>query len=166
MVDRWLSTVLAVLGTVLVVLVFLAVFGEDASSPGSAVTTEGAAASPGRSSATRSPSASSGGSRTPGRGSTTAPSRLRAPMVVLNQAGVSGLASRTEKRIEAGGWRVTAIGDFTGTVPTNTVYFPSGFAEQARAFTRQFPQIATRTRQAFSNLRGDRLTLILAKDWQ
>ncbi len=165
MVNRWLSTVLAVVGTVVVVLVFLALFGQDGSSPGSAVTTQRptpAIASTTAPSATSSPSGTSGSGASP----TTAPSELRAPVVVLNQTGVKGLAGRTEKTLEAGGWRVTDIGDFSGTVPSNTVYFAPGLAAQARALTGQFPQITTRTKEAFVGLPAGRLTLILTKDWR
>jgi hypothetical protein len=92
------------------------------------------------------------------------PVAAKAPVVVLNQTGVTGLAARVQKQLEAGGWTVTGIDDFRGNVPATTVYYPPGLKAAAKALMAQFPDIG-RIRPAFAGISTTQLTVILSKDF-
>lgn len=170
--DRWLSSIVAVVGTVAVVLAFLAVFGQEPVTDGAddivAAPTEPAPTTPAVSTgdASRSPRPTVTRGPSPSPSPSPSPTAERAPVVVLNQVGVRGLAGRTAQRLEARGWEVIGTGDFSGTVPSNTVYYPPDLEDAAVALTEEFPQITSRTRDYFSGLREDALTLILAEDYE
>lgn len=70
----------------------------------------------------------------------TAPSTTAAPdprtsvnVVVLNNSTVRGLASRAAVDVRGRGWTVAEVGNFTGTIPTTTVYYRPGTVEEAAA---------------------------------
>jgi hypothetical protein len=92
------------------------------------------------------------------------PATPRAPVIVLNQTAVSGLAARVRDQLEAGGWTVTGIDSFRGNVPATTVYYPPGLKAAAQALMAQFPAIG-RIRPAFSGISSTQLTVILGKDF-
>ena len=59
--------------------------------------------------------------------------RTSVNVVVLNNSTVRGLASRAAVDVRGRGWTVVEVGNFTGTIPTTTLYYRPGTAEEAAA---------------------------------
>ena len=59
------------------------------------------------------------------------------------------------------GWAVPAVGNFHGTVPATTVYYPPGAEAAAQAAAEDLPT-APRIRPRFGNLSTSRLTVVVA----
>ena len=113
---------------------------------------------------TATPSPSATATATP----TEAPSETSAPVaesfdtevVVLNQTSRAGLAGEVADRLRAAGWTVPAVGNFRGTVPATTVYFPDGEQSAAEALAADLPT-EPRVRPRFGNLSTTRLTVVV-----
>lgn len=79
---------------------------------------------------------------------------------VLNNTGIPGVARAFSVKVEAAGWTVGGVGNWRGSVPGNTVYYPPNRKAEADllakdvAIGRVLPLVAT--------MRPDRLTIILA----
>lgn len=97
-------------------------------------------------------------------GPVTAAPEVREPVGILNQTSINGLAAGAKERLEAGGWEVPSTGDFTGTVPETTVYYPDGMKAAAEALSAQFPEIG-RIQPSFDGLNQSRLVVILVEDY-
>lgn len=159
--PRW-TTAMVVLGTV--ALVALLVYGlGDRTEPAAAPT-----ATPGEAGATASPTPtpaatpSPTGTPTPTPTATPTPSpEVRAPVAVLNQTTVAGLAGRAAAVLERDGWEVPLVDDAALGVPSTTLYVPSGLEDAAETFQADFPAV-TRSRPAFEGLAPGQLTLVLA----
>ncbi|MGQ0631175.1 MAG: LytR C-terminal domain-containing protein [Sporichthyaceae bacterium] len=87
--------------------------------------------------------------------------KRRSPVVILNQTGRGGLAADFQSALRKSGWKVPAVGDWVGTVPATTVYYPAGMEAAAKALMVEFSQVG-RIRPAFAGIPDDRLTVILA----
>jgi hypothetical protein len=75
----------------------------------------------------------------------TRPSTARAPLTVLNNSTISGLADRAAREAQTRGWQVAQVGNFAGRLPATTVYYTPGSATEeaaARQLAREFPQVA------------------------
>lgn len=120
-----------------------------------------------KSSANPSPSATPKPSKTkptkakPTKPTPSAPSVAReAPVAVLNNSGVVGAARAFSGKVTAAGWTLSGIGNWTGSIPANTIYYPSGLQAQAELLAddvdieRVLPSVAP--------MRMDRLTIILS----
>lgn len=59
--------------------------------------------------------------------------RTSVNVVVLNNSLVRGLASRAAVDVRGRGWTVVEVANVTGTIPTTTVYYRPGTAEEAAA---------------------------------
>jgi hypothetical protein len=81
---------------------------------------------------------------------------------VYNNSGISGLAGTTATRISGAGWQVVGSGNWYGTIPQSTVYFPERLRAAARMLARDLG--IERTKPAISPMRFDRLTVILTTD--
>ncbi|MGH8968907.1 MAG: LytR C-terminal domain-containing protein [Actinomycetes bacterium] len=81
-------------------------------------------------------------------------------VVVLNQTSRRGLAGDVADRLRAAGFDVVATGNFTGAVPSTTVYYPAGAKADARAAAEALPT-DPRTRPRFGNLSTTRLTVVV-----
>jgi hypothetical protein len=121
------------------------------------------AASP---SATPSPSKSSSAAanRTATPRTTSAKPVVRLSVVVLNQTSRTGLARSVSERLRARGWNVVQVGNFRGSIPATTVYYPGGARSSALALARELP-VQARTRPIFGNLSNSRLTVVVADDY-
>jgi hypothetical protein len=89
------------------------------------------------------------------------PEPVRAPVVVLNQTTVEGLAARTAEALEEAGWEVLEVGSFPSGVPSTTVYYPTDLEEAATAMDEEWDGI-DRVMPVFAGLSEEALTLILA----
>jgi hypothetical protein len=103
------------------------------------------------------------------RTATPTPVIVRAPLTVLNNTTRPHLAERAAAIFRAGGWQVVKIGNFTGTIPSTTVYFTPGSSTEeraAQALAAQFPGIARvlpRYAGLPSSVHG--VIVVLAPDW-
>jgi hypothetical protein len=102
---------------------------------------------------TASPSASA--SPTPTR---IPPSQLPA-VSVLNQSGIRGEAARVADALREQGWRINGIGNWVGSVPSTTVYYPDGQEAAARQLAGDLG--VDRTRPRVSGMRPDTLTVVI-----
>lgn len=93
---------------------------------------------------------------------------VKAPLTVLNNTTVTGLAGRAATLFSAHGWSVSVVGNYTGLVPATTVYYDPASASSRRAaqtLAAQFPQIVN-VAPRFAGLPGAGLTVVLAPDWR
>jgi hypothetical protein len=84
--------------------------------------------------------------------------------VVLNQTARAGLASRVADRLRGQGWTVAGTGNFRGSVPATTVYYPPGAEAAAQALAQTLPT-GPRVRPRFGNLSTTRLTVVVTDDY-
>lgn len=82
------------------------------------------------------------------------------PVVVLNQSGRPGAAARAASDLRAAGWTVSSVGNFRGTVPSTTVYYPAGGEAAAQVLAELLPG-ADRIRPSFSGVSSTKLTVVL-----
>jgi len=187
---RLLGAACALVGVLLVVGGLLALRGRPVTPASSTVvpgiTTTPSAASPSASTPTPPSMPPSPTSTAPPLPSTTIPAPAplpaspapsaaptsrpaRAPLTVLNNTTHPHLAERVAGQLRSGGWRVVAVGNFTGTLPATTVYYtPGNTAEQraALALAAQYPKIS-RVLPRFAGLPESvhGVVVVLAPDW-
>lgn len=152
-VDRLWPSVVALLGTVAVIVGLLVVFGGEAEDSGLGlddILVEGTP-SPTSTSAPPSPSPTE----------TTPPADVRAPVLILNQTGVAGLAAATAEVLDAQGWELAGLGNTSVAPPETTVFYPPRLLAAAETLDRAFDGI-DRVRPTVAGQSGDVLTLVLA----
>ena len=96
------------------------------------------------------------------------PDTLKAPVRVYNNSTIGGLAERARTDFESAGWNVTEARNYSeGIIPTSTVYYRPGTAEQgaADALARQF---GMRSEPRFSGIEDATpgIIVIVTKDYQ
>jgi hypothetical protein len=119
------------------------------------------AASP---SATRAATPTTSGSAAPTPATPAPAAAADTPVVVLNQTARAGLASRVAQRLRDRGWTVSGTGNFRGSVPATTVYYPPGAEAAAQALAQTLPT-GPRVRPRFGNLSTTRLTVVVTDDY-
>jgi LytR cell envelope-related transcriptional attenuator len=80
-------------------------------------------------------------------------------VVVFNNSGITGLASRVATRAQGLGWNVVGSDNWYGTIDTSTVYFPAELEQAAKVLAKDLG--ITRTKPAIDPMQFDRLTVIL-----
>jgi hypothetical protein len=88
-----------------------------------------------------------------------------APLTVLNNSTISGLASQSAEEFHARGWPIASVGNFTGRVAETTAYYTPGVEKErlaAKKLAGQFPGI-TRISERFDGLPGSGLTVVLTR---
>ena len=83
-----------------------------------------------------------------------------APVSVLNNTTIQGLAATYSVKVRNAGWSDVRVGNWRGSIAGNTVYFPPQFAEQAKLLGNDLG--IERILPSFAPMRTDRLTIILA----
>ena len=83
-----------------------------------------------------------------------------APVSVLNNTTIQGLAATYSVKVRDAGWSDVRVGNWRGSIAGNTVYFPPQFAEQAKLLGDDLG--IDRILPSFAPMRTDRLTIILA----
>lgn len=92
---------------------------------------------------------------------TPAPGAGRDALVsVLNNSGVQGAAKAFSAKVAGAGWTLGGIGNWTGSIGANTVYYPSGLQDQAQLLADDVG--IGRVRPSVAPMRMDRLTVILS----
>jgi hypothetical protein len=173
--ERIWPSLVALVGTVAVVLALLAFFGGDVEDSGpdelpvgdEAPVETTPAEAPAETPPAETPPAEQAETEPPeetGSEPVVAPEDVREPVGVLNQTSVGGLAAEARERFEDGGWEVPATGDWNGNVPETTVYYPEGMKESAEAFAAQFPEVG-RIEPSFEGITQSRLVVILVDDY-
>jgi hypothetical protein len=82
---------------------------------------------------------------------------------VYNNSGISGLAGSTAARAQGAGWQVIGSDNWYGTIPASTVYYPSRLRVEGRLLGKDLG--IDRVKPAIAPMRGDRLTVILTRDY-
>lgn len=83
-----------------------------------------------------------------------------AQVSVLNNSGVVGAARTFSGKVTLAGWTVSGVGNWTGSIPANTVYYPADLQAQAELLAKDVG--IDRIRPAVAPMRMDRLTIILS----
>jgi hypothetical protein len=129
------------------------------SSPAASATTPTPTPSPSATTASPTPTPKPKPKPTPTK-TTPPPVQRDAPVSVLNNTGISGRARTFSGVVSQAGWNVVAVGNWRGSVPGNTVYYPGGLEDEAKLLAadvgigRVLPSVAP--------MRMDRLTVILS----
>jgi hypothetical protein len=87
----------------------------------------------------------------------------RPSIEIYNNTRERGLAERTATRAESAGWRVAGVDNWIGKIVTTTVYYPLGMSGHATQLASDLG--IGRTKAALSNMKTDRLTVILTTDY-
>ena len=97
---------------------------------------------------------------------TQAPAVVMLPVTVLNNSRIHGLAARAADQLDARGWTIRQVGNFTGRIPVPTVYYGPGPGQRraAEALAREFHAIQ-RVHPRFAGLPGRGLTLVVTRAW-
>ena len=82
---------------------------------------------------------------------------------VYNNSGISGLAGSTAARAQGAGWEVVGSDNWYGTIPASTVYYPARLHAQAQLLGKDLG--ISRLKPSIAPMRGDRLTVILTRDY-
>jgi LytR cell envelope-related transcriptional attenuator len=82
---------------------------------------------------------------------------------VYNNSGISGLAGSTAARAQGAGWEVVGSDNWYGTIPASTVYYPARLHAQAKLLGKDLG--ISRLKPSIAPMRGDRLTVILTRDY-
>ncbi|SDT63972.1 LytR C-terminal domain-containing protein [Jiangella sp. DSM 45060] len=169
--QRLWPSLVALAGTVAVVLALLWYFGDDTgdnssdddAAAGETVEEPPATEPPPTEPPATEPPPTEAPTEEP-TGPVTADPEVREPLGVLNQTDEDGLEERASERFEEGGWEVAAMSGFTGNVPETTVYVPEGMEEAADALVAQFPEIG-RVMPNVEPFNDTRLVIVLADDY-
>lgn len=132
--------------------------GATVSTPTSTTETPAPTAAGSSSPGTTAPSAPA--STAPSPTSPTATGSEQPQVDVLNQDAADGAASEVADQLRAVGWRIGRVDDFSGTVRTTTIYYPSGMRREARALARDLPG-SQRLLDRLSTLSPTRLSVVL-----
>jgi hypothetical protein len=96
------------------------------------------------------------------------PTRVVAPLTVLNNSRRTGLAKRAAAEFAAGGWPIRGTGNYRATrlAKTTVYYTPRNARERAAAesLRRQFPHVE-RVQPRFKGLPGSGVTVVLTGDY-
>jgi hypothetical protein len=96
-------------------------------------------------------------------GSTTTPTTELPVVEVFNNTKRKGLADQVAAKVRAVGWQVAGADNWHGKVVTSTVYYPSGLQAEAARLAKVLG--ISRIKAALPNLKQDRLSVILTKDY-
>lgn len=106
-----------------------------------------------------SPTASSTPTASPSPTTTRIPPSQLPAVSVLNQSGITGEAARVAAALREQGWRISGIGNWRGSVPSTTVYYPDGEEAAARQLAGDLG--VDRIRPRVSDMRPDTLTVVI-----
>lgn len=82
-------------------------------------------------------------------------------VVVFNNTGITGLASRVGETVQQAGWRLAAADNWYGTVPATTVYYPKGKKAAAQLLALDLGVARIKPADTDSDMSSTDLTLIL-----
>jgi hypothetical protein len=82
---------------------------------------------------------------------------------VYNNSGITGLAGQVAAKASGAGWQVVGSDNWYGTIPASTVYYPARLHAQAKLLGKDLG--IPRLKPSIAPMRGDRLTVILTRDY-
>lgn len=86
--------------------------------------------------------------------------KREAQVSVLNNSSVVGAAKAFSNKVISAGWTVSGIGNWSGSIDGNTIYYPAGFEDQATLLAADVG--IDRIRPSIAPMKMDRLTIILS----
>lgn len=155
--------------------------GSASNSSPAVATTPTPSSSPRTSSRATTPASAAAGTRThrhqvrPARRNTparhTAPNPeppLVAPVTVLNNSRIQGLAHSAAAQIAERGWPIARVGNFTGRLAQTTLFYLPGQYDIAERLAAEFPGFAgvAEVEPRPAALPGSGLTLVLTRYWE
>lgn len=141
----------------------LALGGSDAKNASARTVAKATATSPAPTTpAATTPTATATSQPAPAPTSAPAPKAAtrHTPVVVLNNTRTPGLARSYAAKVTAAGWSVVGTGNWRGSIPSTTVYYPPALRAQADLLAKDLH--VGRVRPAVSPMKSDQLTLILS----
>jgi hypothetical protein len=98
---------------------------------------------------------------------TTRPAALKAmaPVQVLNNSRITGLAHDVAASVQDHGWQVVLIGNLEGRIAETTVYYAPGDHAAALHLAHEFPEITRVQPNSAAGLDGSGITLVLTRYW-
>jgi cytoskeletal protein RodZ len=97
----------------------------------------------------------------------TAPSAAPAfaPVEVLNNSRIKGLAHHVAAEVESRGWTISQVGNLRGRVADTTVYYPDGGFAAAQHLESEFGAIHRLLPQSEAGLHSSGLVLVITRFW-
>ena len=95
--------------------------------------------------------------------SVTLPAAQRPAAEIYNNTDRKGLAQDVANRARQAGWTVTGADNWHGKIIGSTVYYPAGMQAEAAQLAQDLG--VSRIKEALSNMKKDRLTVILTSDY-
>jgi hypothetical protein len=184
MIMTGVIAIVAVLAGVLLVNLVQSPSGQDTaaddtqtSSPtptatgGTRQPTTSPGAPPSTTSAAPAPKPTTAAATTPSRAAPPAaptPSPVFEPVVILNKSTIRGQAEAAVERVEAAGFRVDRVGNFTATynVPVSTVFYDPGHEAAARTMLDRVPGVEKIIPKSDTNIQSPHpLILVVTRDF-
>jgi hypothetical protein len=88
-----------------------------------------------------------------------------APVSVLNNSRIDGLAHHVAAEVESRGWTVSQVGNLQGRVAETTVYYPPNGLAAAEHLAHDFGQIQRLEPQSEGGLHSAGLVLVVTRFW-
>jgi hypothetical protein len=88
-----------------------------------------------------------------------------APVEVLNNSRIHGLAHHVAAEVEGRGWTISQIGNLRGRVAETTLYYPPGGFDAAEHLAHDFGQIQRLEPQSEGGLSSTSLVLVVTRFW-
>jgi hypothetical protein len=88
-----------------------------------------------------------------------------APVDVLNNSRISGLAHHVAAEVESRGWTISAVGNLRGRVAETTVFYPDGGFAAAQHLQSEFGSIDRLLPQSEGGLHSSSLVLVVTRFW-
>jgi cytoskeletal protein RodZ len=88
-----------------------------------------------------------------------------APVEVLNNSRIKGLAHHVAAEVQSRGWTISQIGNLRGRVAETTVYYPDGGFAAAQHLESEFGAIQRLLPQSEAGLHSSGLVLVLTRFW-
>jgi hypothetical protein len=88
-----------------------------------------------------------------------------APVEVLNNSRIKGLAHHVAAEVESRGWTISEIGNLRGRIAETTVYYPDGGFAAAQHLQSEFGSIERLLPQSEAGLHSSGLVLVVTRFW-
>jgi cytoskeletal protein RodZ len=93
------------------------------------------------------------------------PAPAFAPVEVLNNSRIKGLAHHVAAEVESRGWTISQVGNLRGRVAETTVYYPDGGFAAAQHLQSEFGSIERLLPQSEGGLHSSGLVLVVTRFW-
>jgi cytoskeletal protein RodZ len=88
-----------------------------------------------------------------------------APVEVLNNSRINGLAHHVAAEVESRGWTISQVGNLRGRVAETTLYYPDGGFAAAQHLESEFGSIQRLLPQSEEGLHSSGLVLVVTRFW-